>query len=194
LGAKGKLLDPAIDRPLPRDPPACQVFNQIGANLARASELRYGVCIGPNLEKTMPTWMTAKQISARFTVGEERLLEYGKRGNLAMYRMDDGSVLFDSDGAARYFRPRNAVATGNPQAQNMGVLGTSRLGEAYVNAPAPSHRTSLGARESPRPAICFDKRASAAAPTQNGLNHCEDRVGFGATAELGAEFFSWYRW
>lgn len=77
----------------------------------------------------MPTWMTAQQISARLIVGEQRLLEYGQRGNLAMYRMDDGSVLFDADGAARYFRSRNAAAPRIPEGAHMGVLGTSRLAD-----------------------------------------------------------------
>ncbi|MBK9265493.1 MAG: hypothetical protein IPM54_37615 [Polyangiaceae bacterium] len=103
----------------------------------------------------MPTWMTAKQISARFTVGEERLLEYGKRGNLAMYRMDDGSVLFDGDGAARYFRPRNVAASRDPDARNLGVLGTSRLGDAYVDTRTTTQRASLGAREERRRELRF---------------------------------------
>lgn len=77
----------------------------------------------------MPTWMTAQQISARLIVGEQRLLEYGQRGNLAMYRMDDGSVLFDADGASRYFRSRNAAALRAPEGNNMGVLGKSRLAD-----------------------------------------------------------------
>lgn len=77
----------------------------------------------------MPTWMTAQQISAQLIVGEQRLLEYGQRGNLAMYRMEDGSVLFDADGAARYFRSRTAAALRTPEAHNMGVLGSSRLAD-----------------------------------------------------------------
>jgi hypothetical protein len=76
----------------------------------------------------MPTWMTAKQISARLIVGEQRLLEYGQRGNLAMYRMDDGSILFDADGASRYFRSRTAAVV-RPSDANLGVLGASRLAD-----------------------------------------------------------------
>ena len=94
----------------------------------------------------MPTWMTAKQISARLIVGEDRLLEYGKRGNLAMYRMEDGSILFDADGASRYFRSRNAAAFNAPEMQNLGVLGSSRLADRR----APRENPSIGRREERR--------------------------------------------
>lgn len=94
----------------------------------------------------MPTWMTAKQISDRLIVGEDRLLEYGKRGNLAMYRMDDGSILFDGEGATRYFRSRNAAATSVPEMQNLGVLGSSRLADRR----ATGERPGLGRREERR--------------------------------------------
>lgn len=92
----------------------------------------------------MPTWMTAEQISSRYAVGEQRLREYAQRGNLAMYRLDDGSVLFDGEGAARYFRSRNAVMMHDPDARNMGVVGTTRLGDGYVASamgPQANHDT-----------------------------------------------------
>jgi hypothetical protein len=126
--------------------PSRQVFNQIHVNLARRFDVRYALYIGPNREYTMPTWMTAKQISARLTVGEDRLLEYAKRGNLAMYRMDDGSILFDAEGAARYFRSRIAAASRVPEMQNMGVLGSSRLADRRGQREQPS----IGRREERR--------------------------------------------
>lgn len=82
----------------------------------------------------MPTWMTAEQISTRLVVGAQRLLEYAKRGNLAMYRLEDGTVFFDGDAAANYFRPRNAVMQAAPDVQHMGVMGKVRLGEGYPTA------------------------------------------------------------
>lgn len=85
----------------------------------------------------MPTWMTAEQISTRLVVGAQRLLEYAKRGNLAMYRLEDGTVFFDGDAAANYFRPRNAVMQVDPDAQHLGVMGKVRLGESHTTtAPA----------------------------------------------------------
>lgn len=93
----------------------------------------------------MPTWMTAEQISTRLVVGPQRLLEYAQRGNLAMYRLDDGTVFFDSDAAARYFRPRHAVMQVNPEVQHMGVMGKVRLGEGYA-APASAMVSGREAR------------------------------------------------
>ena len=91
----------------------------------------------------MPTWMTAEQISTRLVVGAQRLLEYAKRGNLAMYRLEDGTVFFDGDAAANYFRPRNAVLQVDPDARDLGVMGKVRLGEGHTT-PAS---TGLSGRE-----------------------------------------------
>ena len=97
----------------------------------------------------MPQWKTAEQISALYVVGEERLIAYSRRGNLAMRRRPDGAVLFDEDGVARFFRTRIAAAAAlsAPRANNLGVLGVARLGEApqanatvAAAAPAPSPR------------------------------------------------------
>ncbi|MFT3765645.1 MAG: hypothetical protein QM820_09035 [Minicystis sp.] len=80
----------------------------------------------------MANWMTVSEISARYIVGEQKLLAYARRGNMPMMRCEDGSILFDGSYAAQLFRPRSpeaaitAPATGKP---NMGVLGVSRLGE-----------------------------------------------------------------
>ncbi|KYF83916.1 hypothetical protein [Sorangium sp. So ce388] len=95
----------------------------------------------------MATWMNAEQIAARYVVGEQRLLEYGKRGNLAMRRCADGRVLFDGEGVGRFFRVRGAEAQGpasGVQAQNLGVLGVARLGSAPVVKQEPK---GLGERE-----------------------------------------------
>lgn len=103
-------------------------FLRFAGKLAEESDVHYVRDRAPNRENTMPTWMTAREISARLIVGEERLLDYGQRGNLAMYRLDDGSLLFDMDGASRYFRARNAAEL-RASDQNLGVVGTSRLAD-----------------------------------------------------------------
>jgi hypothetical protein len=80
----------------------------------------------------MPTanWMTAAEISARYVVGEQRLLVYAHRGNLPLMRNPDGATLFDESVVARYFRPRNAapVAAVPPDVRGIAVVGVSRLG------------------------------------------------------------------
>ncbi|EYF05032.1 hypothetical protein [Chondromyces apiculatus] len=82
----------------------------------------------------MATWMNAAQIAVRYVVGEQRLLEYGERGNLAMRKCADGSVLFDADGVSRFFRVRGAEIAGaqgmvlGGRGQNLGVLGVAKLG------------------------------------------------------------------
>ncbi|WP_437720406.1 hypothetical protein [Sorangium sp. So ce861] len=91
--------------------------------------------------------MTAEQISARYIVGEQRLLDYSRRGNLAMMRRPDGVLLFDADDVASFFRPRGQAAP------SMAVLGASRLG---VEPTA-----SMGAREARRRAL----RAASASPS-----------------------------
>lgn len=91
----------------------------------------------------MANWMTVTELSARYLVGEHKLFEYARRGNMPMFRRPDGITLFDEAHAAQLFRPRHgaamvaAPATGKP---NMGVLGASFLGENAEQrkiAPAP---------------------------------------------------------
>ena len=80
----------------------------------------------------MTNWMTGSEISARYIASEQKLLDYARRGNMPMFRQDDGSYLFDEAHAATLFRRRgpspmvDAPADGKP---SMGVLGVSRLGE-----------------------------------------------------------------
>lgn len=106
----------------------------------------------------MPSWMTAEQIAARYTVGEQRLLDYSRRGNLAMMRRPDGVVVFDADDVASFFRPRGVAV------QGMAVLGASRLGVAQ---PAPlTEPAPLGAREARRRAL---RTAAPPAPTPRRL-------------------------
>jgi hypothetical protein len=80
----------------------------------------------------MANWMTGSEISARYIASEQKLFDYARRGNMPMFRQDDGSILYDERHASTLFRPRGpsavlaAPADGKP---NMGVLGASRLGE-----------------------------------------------------------------
>ena len=80
----------------------------------------------------MANWMTGSEISARYIASEQKLLDHARRGNMPMFRQDDGSILFDEEHAAILFRPRGpspalpAPANGKP---NLGVLGVSQLGE-----------------------------------------------------------------
>ncbi|MGK3962614.1 hypothetical protein WMF38_00295 [Sorangium sp. So ce118] len=107
----------------------------------------------------MAEWMTAEQIAARYVVGEQRLLDYGKRGNLAMRRVADGRLLFDVDGVARFFRVRGAAAAGaapgavnGARAQHLGVLGVATLGG--VAAPvAMREAPAMGGREARKRAL-----------------------------------------
>ncbi|WP_437932552.1 hypothetical protein WMF37_25900 [Sorangium sp. So ce291] len=114
----------------------------------------------------MAEWMTAEQIAARYVVGEQRLLDYGERGNLAMRRVADGRVLFDVDGVARFFRVRGAAAAGaapgavnGARAQHLGVLGVVTLGG--VAAPVATREApAVGGREARKRAL----RSSAESP------------------------------
>jgi hypothetical protein len=86
----------------------------------------------------MANWMTGCEISARYMVSEQKLLDYAGHGNMPMLRMDDGRVLFDEAYAATQFRPRGpspgpalseAITARVDGRGNLGVLGVSHLGE-----------------------------------------------------------------
>jgi hypothetical protein len=89
----------------------------------------------------MANWMTGCEISARYVVSEQKLLDYAGRGNMPMLRMEDGRVLFDEEHAATQFRPRGpspgpvgaapseAISAPVDGRRNLGVLGVSHLGE-----------------------------------------------------------------
>ncbi len=94
----------------------------------------------------MATWKTADEISRRFIVGADRLDDYSRRGNLPRSFEADGTVLFDEDMVARFFRPRHAQGVLLTSPDHLGVLGETRLG-AYVLP------TTLGARETRRRAL-----------------------------------------
>jgi hypothetical protein len=72
----------------------------------------------------MAAWMTATELSARFTVSEDRLAAYARRGNLAMRRTGDGSVVFDAARASQIFLRRGESA----ESRGFAILGASRLG------------------------------------------------------------------
>ncbi|XXY47176.1 hypothetical protein WME91_44950 [Sorangium sp. So ce269] len=103
----------------------------------------------------MAEWMTAEQVAVHYVVGEQRLREYGERGNLAMRRCADGRVLFDGEGAARFFRVRGAAALGaapGGSAKHLGVLGVARLGE--LTAPQVTmDASSSGGRDGRKRAL-----------------------------------------
>src|SRR4051794_18961349 len=101
----------------------------------------------------MGNWMTADEIARNYVVGEERLLSYGQRGNLAFRRCEGGAILYDELGVARFFRKRHGrvgvigttfgAAGGGAGATSIGVLGTTRLGEE----PPRSTRRRSGPHE-----------------------------------------------
>jgi hypothetical protein len=89
----------------------------------------------------MPTWMTAAQIAERYAVGEDRLVAYGRRGNLPFCRTAEGTTLFDERTVARFFRPRGPalVAARASRGPHLGLLGVVRLGDKPPQAlPAPA--------------------------------------------------------
>jgi hypothetical protein len=90
----------------------------------------------------MANWMTTAEISARYIVGEQKLLAYAHRGNMPMFRGPDGIVLFDESFAAQLFRPRDpaaAVAVTAPSGKpNLGILGVMRMGDQPDAAAAPA--------------------------------------------------------
>ncbi len=88
----------------------------------------------------MANWMTVAEISARYVVGEQKLLAFAARGNMPMLRGEDGIIRFDEHHARMLFRPRDPAAaipvadtSGKP---NLGVLGAARLGERAAARPA----------------------------------------------------------
>lgn len=84
-------------------------------------------------------------------VGPERLADYSHRGNLPMRRAVDGTLLFDEQVVARFFRMRACAPLGAAPC-NLGVLGTTRLGVGVVDATtaATSFVGMDGGRESRR--------------------------------------------
>jgi hypothetical protein len=97
----------------------------------------------------MENWMTAAAIARSYMVGEERLLAYGMRGNLAFQRTAGGEILFDERAVSRIFRPRGAAVRSfpTPQGPSMGVLGLVRLGD---KTSQQATRPELDARETRR--------------------------------------------
>jgi hypothetical protein len=94
----------------------------------------------------MENWMTAPAIARIYMVGEERLLAFGMRGNLAFQRTPGGEMLFDERAVSRIFRPRNGAVRSFPvpKGPSMGVLGLARLGD---KASQEATRPELGPRE-----------------------------------------------
>jgi len=104
----------------------------------------------------MPTWMSANQISARYMVGEARLREYSQRGNLAMHRCADGTILYDVDAVAELFRSRAVGALRpNPQAKNMGIVGAVKLGGVEDLADSSPRPVTLSPRDERRRVLRF---------------------------------------
>ena len=99
----------------------------------------------------MATWTTASELSGRYLVGPERLLDYSRRGNLPMLRGTDGVPLFDEQVVARLFPARQQRLA--PSGANLGVLGSSRLG--------PANPPEISEREARRREIWRNRRDSA---------------------------------
>lgn len=76
----------------------------------------------------MGNWMTGSEISRNYVVGEDRLLSYGQRGNLAFRRLPDGAILYEESDVARFFRKRHAGFAMSASSAPT-VLGAIRLGE-----------------------------------------------------------------
>ena len=105
----------------------------------------------------MPKWKTAEELALTYVVGEERLLEYGRRGNLPMFCDQDGTMRFDELFVAKLFRtlPGHAVSFAVPSGPNLGVLGVSRLGDNPSVNPA-SAAFPRGLRETHRRGLQHD--------------------------------------
>ena len=115
----------------------------------------------------MENWMTAQEIAERYMVGEERLLEYGRRGNLPFRRAEGGPTLFDQSAVARIFRPRSgSIATfAAPRGAHLGVLGMHKLGDE-VPKKDELVLPPLNARESRRRALRFAERTQASSGSE----------------------------
>lgn len=109
----------------------------------------------------MPTWMTAAQISERYAVGEDRLMAYGRRGNLPFCRTPEGTTLYDERAVARFFRPRGPalVVARAARGPHLGLLGVMRLGDKPSQGvpspatPAPNVRAFRPAHVEPPKAL-----------------------------------------
>lgn len=111
----------------------------------------------------MATWKTAPELSRRYLVGAERLLDYSRRGNLPMRREADGTPLFDEDIVARLFRLRHALGVPLTSGANLGVLGETRLGTFALPTTESSRearRRALRFAEAPRAAPVPTRRAA----------------------------------
>jgi hypothetical protein len=89
----------------------------------------------------MAVWKTASEIERMYLVGASALEAYGRRGNLAFRRCDNGELLYEEGGVARLFRARGGGMTVSAEAAarpGFGLLGAARLGQA----PAPMRTSS----------------------------------------------------
>jgi hypothetical protein len=113
----------------------------------------------------MGAWLTAEQVGACYLVGEQRLLEHARRGNLALRRRAGEAVVFDGDGVARLFRLRGAAAgpVKETTATSFGVLGVVRLGEeaAEPGAIAARELPLMAGREARRRALRLAGQSAA---------------------------------
>lgn len=76
------------------------------------------------------TWSTAAEITEIFSVGEQKLLQFSRRGNLAS-RLDATGVRFYSfEGVERLFPRRGSAALLPRSAAHFGTLGGLTLGAA----------------------------------------------------------------
>lgn len=99
----------------------------------------------------MPQWKTADELARTYVVGEQRLLEYSRRGNLPMRSDEHGTAHFDERFVAKFFRtqPGLAVSFTAPTGPCLGVLGLSRIGDEPLVGPA-SATFPLGVRDAHR--------------------------------------------
>lgn len=96
----------------------------------------------------MARWMTGTEVSERYSIGAQRLLEYSRRGDLPCYWTDSGEVMFDADTVALLFVPRSAEL--RRTGPDLGTLGQLRLGPDLQEdaAAAPPKRRRPPARQS----------------------------------------------
>ncbi len=89
-------------------------------------------------------WLSASELASRYCVGEARLLEHARRGNLRCRRDAQGKLHYEATAASRLFRTRvQAALPRTAAATNFGVLGQLTLGGA-----APGRKRRAPARGS----------------------------------------------
>ncbi len=98
-----------------------------------------------DMSSSMGGWLSATELTRQNCVGEGRLLEHARRGNLPCRRDGQGQLHYDATLARRLFRPRTqatTIALDQPAGAGFGILGQLTLGGGHPQRRKPAARAA----------------------------------------------------